>query len=164
MRTYRGYAAGLFLSGVMIATGSLTALAGTTGNQGCTPGYWKNHTSNWPVAGVTTTTETDTIVSTQSVGSIFNSAPAPLNGNTLLQALQYQGGSTLLAAKQILLRAAVAAYLNAADDRMGYPLRRSGPNGIVAQVNAALASTDRNAILALASTLDKLNNLGCPLN
>ena len=160
----RGFVAGLVLSGLMIVTGSLSALATGVGNQGYTPGYWKNHTSNWPVAGVTKPSEGDTIKSTQTVGSIYVKAPSQLAGNTLLQALQYQGGSTVLAAKQILLRAAVAAYLNAADDRLGYPLQRGGANGIVAQVNTALASSDRNAILALASYLDKLNNLGCPLN
>ena len=146
----RGFVASLVLSGLMIATASLSALATGVGNQGCTPGYWKNHTSNWPVAGVTKPTETDTISASQTVGSIYVNAPSQLSSNTLLQALQYQGGSTVLAAKQILLRAAVAAFLNAADDRMGYPLQRGGANGIVAQVNAALASSDRYAILALA--------------
>jgi hypothetical protein len=35
---------------------------------------------------------------------------------------------------------------------------------LVATVNAALASADRDVILALATRLDDDNNLGCPLN
>jgi len=54
----------------------------------------------------------------------------------------------------------VAAWLNAAHERLGYPLRR---NEFVAEVNAAIASGDRQTMLDLAAELDSLNNLGCPL-
>ena len=62
-----------------------------------------------------------------------------------------------------MLRAAVAATLNAAHEGLGYPLRRAGDDGIFAMVNEALASGDRQTMLQLARYLDELNNLGCPL-
>jgi hypothetical protein len=41
-----------------------------------------------------------------------------------------------------------------------YPLSTAG---VIDQVNAALASGNRNTMLQLAGELDVLNNLGCPL-
>jgi hypothetical protein len=116
--------------------------------QGCTPGYWKNHTSAWQCY----TTD-------QTVGSVFTGVDASLSGETLLQALQGGGGTGLVGAETILLRAATAALLNAC--RLNYPL---GQTQIISMVNAALATGDRTQILALATTLDNYNNLGCPLN
>src|SRR5205085_2323394 len=87
-----------------------------------------------------------------------------LNGDgqddTLLDALNYQGGSGTTGAAQILLRAAVAALLNAANPHVAYP--RTGA-AIIADVNAALASGSRSTMLTLAAALDRDNNLGCPL-
>jgi hypothetical protein len=128
----------------------------TMGNQGCTPGYWKANVKKgageWILAGY---------MPSQSVSSVFSGATGSLGSATLLQALEFGGGSTLTGAKQILLRAAVAAILNAANDGVDYPISAAM---IIADVNAALASTDREAILRLAGSLDSANNLGCPLN
>jgi hypothetical protein len=76
-------------------------------------------------------------------------------------ALSYQGGSGTRGAAQILLRAAVAALLNAASPNVDYPLTTAE---VISQVNAALASNNRNTMLAFASRLDSYNNLGCPLH
>jgi hypothetical protein len=39
------------------------------------------------------------------------------------------------------------------------------PSGtVITQVNAALASNNRDTLLALATTLDGYNDAGCPLN
>jgi hypothetical protein len=84
-----------------------------------------------------------------------------LDNVTLLRALSFQGGSTNTAAARILLRAAVAALLNSASPGIDYPLTTAE---VIAQVNAALASNNRNTMLTLASRLDSYNNLGCPLN
>jgi hypothetical protein len=84
-----------------------------------------------------------------------------LDNYTLLQAMSFKGGSTTTGAAQILLRAAVPALLNAAHPDVDYPLTTAQ---IISQVNAALASNDRSTILALAATLDRYNNRGCPLN
>jgi hypothetical protein len=121
--------------------------------EGCTPGYWKNHTDSWAGTGFSPG---------QSAGSVFNLGGFPsLASQTLLQTLQGGGGPGTLGAARILLRAAVAALLNAAHPDVDSPL---GTFEIIADVNAALASSNRNTMLALASELDEANNLGCPLN
>ncbi len=124
------------------------------GNQGCTPGYWKNHTDSWPPTGYS---------SGQTVGSVFAQAATypSLSAATLLQALAFGGGSGVSGAAEILLRAAVAALLNASHPSVDYPRT---PAGVISDVNAALATQNRDTMLALAATLDADNNLGCPLN
>jgi hypothetical protein len=125
-----------------------------TGTQGCTPGYWKNHTDAWA----------DTPYSpTDTVGSVFT-LPASLSSfssETLLAALSGGGGPGLNGATEILLRAAVASLLNASDPNVQF-----GPTPalIIKTVNTALASENRHTILGLATRLDNRNNLGCPLN
>jgi len=125
------------------------------GNQGCTPGYWKNHTDSWPPTGYTPS---------QAVDSVFASVNPnfPALGNaTLLQALAFAGGSGTSGAAEILLRAGVAAVLNAAHPDVSYPFTTAE---VITAVNTALASNNRDAMLALAAAVDASNNLGCPLN
>ena len=63
------------------------------------------------------------------------------------------------------MRASVAAYLNAAHEGVGYPLRRfDEPGEMKNMINTALASGSRAQMLDLAKKLDMYNNLGCPLN
>ncbi|MDP8910956.1 MAG: hypothetical protein M3M94_02680 [Actinomycetota bacterium] len=147
----------------VIAVALVAAIAGTgpagahkIGNEGCTPGYWKNHTSNW-----------QEYRPSSRLGYNF-AIPARLAGfrdDTFLQALKYKGGSGVNGAARILFRSAVAAYLNAAHEGVGYPYRRfREPGNLQRQVNRALASLDRQTMLALAKKLDQANNLGCPLS
>jgi hypothetical protein len=119
------------------------------GDEGCTPGYWKNHLASWPPTGFSTG---------QALTSVFG--PNALPG-TLLEALSFGGGPGVTGAKQILLRAAVAALLNAASPDVDYTRTTAQ---VIAAVNTALASDDRGVILALATALDTDNNLGCPIN
>lgn len=97
--------------------------------------------------------------------SLLTNGKVDLNGDgqedTLLDALNYQGGNGTTGAARILLRAAVAAMLNAANPNVDYPRTEAS---IIADVNAALASKNRNTMLNLATALDADNNLGCPLN
>ncbi|HYO11791.1 MAG TPA: hypothetical protein VE685_01180 [Thermoanaerobaculia bacterium] len=124
-----------------------------TGEEGCTPGYWKNHTRSWAGTGFSPS---------QTAGSVFSLGGFPsLASQTLLQTLQGGGGPGTLGAAKILLRAAVAALLNAAHNGVDYPRTTTQ---IVADVNAALASNNRNTMLNLATALDNDNNGGCPLN
>jgi hypothetical protein len=126
----------------------------TPGTQGCSPGYWKNHPAAW---AATDYAPTDT------VGSVFT-VPANLSSfgsETLLKALAGGGGPGLDGAAQILLRAAVAALLNASNPGVQFPLTQSA---VIKQVNQALASGNRDTMLTLADKLDKMNNLGCPLS
>ncbi len=143
-----GFAASIALAGAATAT-----TVGTT--QGCTPGYWKNHTDSW-----------QEYAPTQTVGSVYTGA-SPYDKETLLVALNGGGGPGVNGAKVILLRAAVAALLNAAYDPLLYPWQRYGSQfrpPLLATVDAAFASGDRDTMLTLAAWLDKDNNLGCPLN
>lgn len=121
---------------------------------GCTPGYWKNHTDSWAGTGYSPS---------QTTGSVFSGASAfpSLASQTLLQSLQGGGGSGTTGAARILLRAAVAALLNAAHSGVDYPRTTAE---ILADVNAALTSNSRSTMLALAAELDDDNNSGCPLN
>jgi hypothetical protein len=125
-----------------------------TGTEGCTPGYWKNHTGSWAGTGYSPG---------QSTVSVFSAASAfpSLASKTLLQSIQGGGGPGTLGSATILLRAAVAALLNAAHSGVDYPLTQAQ---IISRVNSALASNNRDTMLALASTLDDDNNLGCPLH
>ena len=140
----------------MAASMTMASPAGASniGNEGCTPGYWKNHTEAWEGYTPATVLDYD-----------FN-FPANLAGfadDTMLQALKYKGGSDLDGAVQILMRAATAAFLNAEHEGVGYPLRRyEDPGNMQAAINALLAGGDRQAIIDYASYLDGLNNLGCP--
>jgi hypothetical protein len=86
-------------------------------------------------------------------GTPFNSAT--LGNLTLREALSLQGGPGVQGGAQNLLRAGVAAYLNAVSG-IGYPLTAAQ---VVAMVNAALDSNDRATMLALAAQLDAYNNL-----
>ncbi len=138
----------------IVAGGVVSASANNVGNEGCTPGYWKNHTSNWEEYSPST-----------PLSQVFkNTTLGKYSSITLHQALSLKGGPGVDGATQILLRAAAAAVLNAAHEDLGYPLRRFGADGILAQVRNALATGDRATILKLADKLGKLNNLGCPLN
>ena len=64
-------------------------------------------------------------------------------------------------AAQILLRAAVAAVLNAMHGDVDYTIKLQQ---VITDVNAALASGNRNTMTKLATTLDKYNNKNCPLS
>jgi hypothetical protein len=122
-------------------------------NQGCTPGFWKQdfHFGFW--VGFSPT---------QKVSTVFSGVLPALSGETLLDALQGGGGPGLLGAEEILLRAAVAALLNASNGSIGFPFTKTA---VISAVNAAIATGDRDVILALATILDSANNGvgGCPI-
>jgi hypothetical protein len=122
-------------------------------DEGCTPGFWKNHVARWAGTGLT---------AGQTTGSVFSAASAfpTLASRTLLQSLQGGGGSGTLGSARTLLRAAVAALLNAAHPNLDYPLSTAD---VIAAVNAALASNNRATMLTLATALDNNNQLGCNL-
>jgi hypothetical protein len=145
-----GALAGAGLAGDSTDTATTMTTTAPPGNEGCTPGFWKQpqHFDSWPVP-----------LSRTLAGAGFIGTG---NDNvTLLAALSFQGGSTLQDAKNILMRAAAAAYLNSF--AVDYPLSTAE---VVSMVNKALASGDRDTILALAELLDGFNNGegGCPLS
>jgi hypothetical protein len=111
--------------------------------EGCSPGYYKHH--NMPGGNLT-------------LGSVFTNTGSA-SGTTLKDALDFQGGPDLQDAKNILLRQAAAAYANSIRLAGAYPLTTAQ---VIAQTNAALASGDRDTILAFADVLDGYNNLEGP--
>ena len=82
---------------------------------------------------------------------------------TQVQALHFQGGDSVPEKAEILLRAAVAAVLNADSPGVNFSWTSAQ---VIDAVNAALASQDATTIINLASQLDGDNNApgGCPLN
>ena len=127
------------------------------GGQGCTPGYWKksHHFDSWLPTGYLTG---------QTAGSVFSSlasACPSLAATKLANALDGGGGPDFCDKVQILIRAAVAAVLNAAHPAVTYPRTVAE---IVAAVNAAVGSGDPDVVIDLAGDLDAENNRGCPLN
>jgi hypothetical protein len=137
---------------VSVIGGAAAVSAVRTGNEGCTPGFWKNHTEAW-----------EEYAPTDLISSVFNfdaGVYTDLAGDTLLEALNYpetQNGSP----QQLLLKQAVAAILNAANEGVGYPYRRFGdPGNIIPTVNALLSSGNEDAMLDFKDILDAANNLG----
>lgn len=123
------------------------------GGEGCTPGYWKTHTSAWAATGRSPSQALSTVFSPIGLGT--------LGGSTLRQALAFGGGASLVAKKQILLRAAVASVLNAAHPDISFG--RSATE-VVTATNAALTNGTAASVIALAEALDRDNNQGCELN
>jgi hypothetical protein len=107
---------------------------------GCTPGFWKNCTIHWVLTGYRTD---------QSVRSVFSlgNCCTSLGNASLLEALSFGGGSGDCGAARNLLRAAVAALLNASSPEVDYPFSEQE---VIASVNAALNSCNRGTMLALA--------------
>jgi len=120
---------------------------------GCSPGFWKNRAVTLELYDTSRT-----------LSSVFTLGPdfTSLASKTFLEALNFKGGNTIQDAAQILLRAAVAALLNAENPSVGYPRTVTE---VVTAVNGVLntATPSRDSILALAASLDADNNLQCPL-
>jgi hypothetical protein len=115
---------------------------------GCSHGYWKNHTP-WPGG----------ILPTHLVGTYFPETDY-YDATTLAAALDFGGGSGVQGGERILLKQAVAALLN--ETLYGSAF---GPyasvDALKTAVNNALASNNRNTMIALAGTLDYWNNGIC---
>jgi hypothetical protein len=121
-----------------------TANAATTqynnGGQGCTPGYWKNHTSSW---------------SGYSPNDLFNTVFGVnyTPGLTLHGATQLNGGGFAA-----LARHAASALLNAAHPDVSYGM---DTDEVIAAVQQAFATNDPEPTKNL---FDSLNNAGCSID
>jgi hypothetical protein len=148
---------------------SATVVEQPGGDEGCTPGYWKNHHESWVGHAPDDWLDQLFMTSGQSGPLKFLDGDLDDDGwrDTLDDALAFGGGCgpdekcSKNGAGQILTRAAVAAVLNASNPAVVYP--RSVAE-VVDDVDAALDTGNRNIMLALAAALDSDNNLGCPLN
>jgi hypothetical protein len=135
---------------VLVWTGSgLSTPAAAPKSGPCSPGYWKQTQNLDSWYGYSPN---------QTLESVFDVPDSlGLDNKTLLEALSFQGSNTIQGASQTLLRSAVAALLNAAHPGVNYSRTVAQ---VTADVNAALASGNRNTILALSSSLDSRNAAG----
>lgn len=139
------------LSDSQVAQGEITVGVWSV-PEGCSHGFWKNHPEAWVPTGYSPE---------QTVEFVFDVPDEYVPDTDSLQAaLEYGGGDDVAGGARILLRAAVAALLNAAHPDVDYPRT---PEDVIASVNAALATVDRQTMIALAGQLDNDNNLGCPI-
>ncbi len=122
-----------------------------TPGDGCTPGFWKNHDQSFwpndPIDPVTITKEgTGATKLNDAVAFSFpavSNVTTALAGKTFLEALMFGGGDSLVEKTQIMLRAAAAAYLNAAKFGGPPPLGQFGISlaDVILTVNDLLSQT-----------------------
>jgi hypothetical protein len=112
------------------------------GQEGCTPGFWKNHPEAFAGTGYSAST---------TLGSVFTGLPPAYASLTFADALSLGGGGL-----DALLRQAVAALLNASSADVDYPLTAAQ---VIAQTNAAIASGNYETTKDL---FDLYNNLTAP--
>ena len=132
-------------------------------DEGCTPGYWKNHTDMWPI------TVNGWLAATEPAGVQIRPSDDwddwfsnDLFDMTLLEVLQQGGGG-----KYAFGRHAVAAFLNAHSDGVQYD-RYPGspwgyPNGVWNAVDRIGTGASKAAYNAAKSIFEGLNESGCPL-
>jgi hypothetical protein len=108
--------------------------------EGCTLGYWKNHTDRWECYSTCTL-----------YGEVFTNAPSQLSDLTLQEVLNLGGGGIYNLGRQ-----SVAALLNTCHGDINYEILST--NELIAYVNANF-----NNAGAAGSYLDELNNAGCTL-
>jgi hypothetical protein len=84
-----------------------------------------------------------------------------LADDVLMEALRYHGGDGIDGAARILIRSGVAALLNACSYDVAFPMSVAS---VIDAVNNALATLDREEMLALYEMFDTYNNLGCSID
>lgn len=123
-----------------------------TGNEGCTPGFWKNNLVAWE------STWPNVYLPTDTLGSRFSNVPAELAGKTFLEALNFKGNE---GPEARLLRQAVAALLNTVHFDVEYQYGFEWD--FIPLVNDALAGSAEDQE-ALKDQLASYNERGCPLS
>ena len=125
----------------------------TPGNEGLTPGFWKNHPDCW--MGYT---PTDTFYDVFGITVTVTIHKTQITNPTLMQALNAQGGmNETKGVYDALIRHAVAAILNANHEYVEYPLSEGQ---IVSQVVEAITNTNLTDAEPLKNTLEMYNQLG----
>lgn len=116
----------------------------SNGDEGCTPGYWKNHFAAWQPTGFSPSDDFDTVFGVNAFHP----------NRTLEQALNQGGGGI-----RALGRHAVAALLNASHPDVDYGMSAAQ---VIQTVQDAVAQGG-GAIEAAKDALEALNEMGCPL-
>ncbi len=124
-----------------------------SGDQGCSPAFWEGERGEWRRTGLS---------ADDRLESVFRSAAeyASLRAVSLSDALEFEGGEGVEGTAAVLLRAGVAAMLNAGHPRISFAYK---PDEVVDTVNDALASGNLDRLRAAAESLEQADNMGCPL-
>ena len=125
-------------------TASIMVTVEQCAEEGCTLGYWKNHTDRW----------CDEYLTCDLYGDVFEGAPDKFSDITLLEALNLEGGGIYNLARQ-----SVAAVLNTCSSEVSFVYFNT--ETLIEDVNAAFASGEAGAF---ALYLDEQNQAGCPLS
>ena len=146
------FAVGIALA-LSLAAGNALAV-GT--HEGCTPGYWKQdqHFDSWPAP----------YTPDSNLRDVFVTSPVELvPDDTFLEALNYGGGPGLEGGTRILLRAAVAALLNASSPDVDFEV---STGHVVNTTILRLETQWRPNLITRATYFDFINNGtgGCPLD
>lgn len=122
---------------------------------GCTEAFWSG--SPAAVWGPTGTKPGERVV------GLFTEARAYslVATSTLQTALRFRREGGLVGAAKAVVRAGVAAYLNASHPKLEYPLTRTQ---VITRVDTALRSGDPETMFAAARGFEEDNGVGCPLD
>ncbi len=135
------------------ASGSCTVVPG---DEGCTPGFWRNHTELWD--GIGSDDVTTTIQTTDGFNATFGVTPAQsglADTVTLIDAVNLGGGGLMA-----LNRHAAAALPSAESVNYSYSLA-----GVIALYRDAVgADAGPESIYSALAKLSAANEKGCPLN
>ena len=128
------------------------------GEEGCTPGYWKNNAAKWGAVSWVGYAPGDSFETVFGVDvTLRGNGKATYPTPTLLQALGANGGGI-----NALARHAVAALLNISNPNVNYAGGMAAATLILAVQDAVAAGED--AIEALHTELAGYNEAGCPIN
>jgi len=127
------------------------------GDQGCTPGYWKNNHAGWAGGGAK---DQSPYEPGDNFESIFKDVTETSNSGaklTIQTALELNGGGA-----RALIRHAAAALLNASHAKVFYGI--ASPDDVIDAFNEAYNSGSRSVIEAQKNEFDELNNAGCSID
>lgn len=154
----------LCLSFLILLVAALPASANVT--QGCTVGFYKNHTQFLNSGTCTNEVfDANTVVST-----IFPDVDPCVGAFTFLGLLNAPtsacgGANTMAGGQIILLRQTIARLANAANSSPAACNALPGTtNRTNSAIDDAIATNNRNEMITLGAVLDTLNNGTCTLN
>ena len=127
-------------------TGTPQATATSSTGDGCSPGFWKEHTEVWGPSGYAPNDSFESVFGRD----VFSNDPS------LLDVLNKGGGGV-----NALSRQAVAALLNASHPLGGYPMTA---DAVIQAYEAAIDSGDPLVIESQKNVFDAFNNGRCRLN
>ena len=132
-----------------------------TGDEGCTPGFWKNNGDKHGASAWCDRFEpSDPISMHFSLNEtlvIRGNGKRTISNPTLLQALDANGGGV-----NAMIRHGIAAMLNACSDCVQYEY--SSPDQVISWIEGALNGDGPYTVGQLHSMFAEANEAGCPVN